>query len=140
MKKIILSGIFLILSSAIFAGNDFACSKMDNKRVLGYGAMYGSFYALGYKDARKKETDKEFNEVMKKLLKYIKAGCEKDPKSNIVTLFRKGIKSGYAASDFSKRELKHSLLCFLMDTKAPARIFNSSGRSPGQNRISPVAR
>ena len=106
MKKIILSSIFLILSSAIFAGNDFACSKMKNKRGLGYGAMYGAFYALGYNDARKKKTDKEFEEVMKKLVKYIKAGCEKDPKSNIVTLFRKGIKSGYATSDFSKRELK----------------------------------
>ena len=108
MKKIILSSIFLILSSAIFAGNDFACSKMDNKRGLGSGAMYGSFYALGYNDARKKKTDKEFNEVMKKIVEYIKAGCEKDPKSNIVTLFRKGIKSGYATSDFSKRELKQS--------------------------------
>ena len=106
MKKIILSSIFLILSSAIFAGNDFACSKMDNKRVLGYGAMYGSFYALGYNDARNKKIDKEFDEVMKKLVEYIKAGCEKDPNSNIVTLFRKGIKSGYATSDFSKSELK----------------------------------
>ena len=106
MKKIILSSIFLILSSAIFAGNDFACSKMDNKRVLGYGAMYGSFYALGYNDARNKKIDKEFGEIMKKLVEYIKAGCEKDPNSNIVTLFRKGIKSGYATSDFSKRELK----------------------------------
>ena len=106
MKKIILSSIFLILSSAIFAGNDFACSKMDNKMGLGFGAMYGAFYALGYNDARNKKIDKEFNEVMKKLVKYIKAGCEKDPKSNIVTLFRKGIKSGYATSDFSKRELK----------------------------------
>ena len=106
MKKIILSSIFLILSSAIFAGNDFACSKMDNKRVLGYGAMYGAFYALGYNDARNKKIDKEFNKVMKKLVEYIKAGCEKDPNSNIVTLFRKGIKSGYATSDFSKRELK----------------------------------
>ena len=106
MKKIILSSIFLILSSAIFAGDDFACSKMDKKKALGYGAMYGAFYTLGYNDARKKKTDKEFNEVMKKLLKYIKAGCEKDPKSNIVTLFRKGIKSGFAASDFTKRELK----------------------------------
>ena len=106
MKKIILSSIFLILSSAIFAGNDFACSKMDNKRVLGYGAMYGAFYALGYNDARNKKIDKEFDEIMKKIVKYIKAGCEKDPKSNIVTLFRKGIKSGYATSDFSKRELK----------------------------------
>ena len=106
MKKIILSSIFLILSSAIFAGNDFACSKMDNKRVLGYGAMYGAFYALGYNDARNKKIDKEFNEIMKKLVEYIKAGCKKDPKSNIVTLFRKGIKSGYAASDFTKRKLK----------------------------------
>ena len=106
MKKIILSSIFLILSSAIFAGNDFACSKMKNKRGLGYGAMYGAFYALGYNDARNRKIDKEFDEVMKKLVEYIKAGCEKDPNSNIVTLFRKGIKSGYAASDFSKRELK----------------------------------
>ena len=106
MKKIILSCILFILSSAIFAGNDFACSKMDNKRVLGYGAMYGSFYALGYNDARNKKIDKEFDEVIKKLLEYIKAGCEKDPNSNIVTLFRKGIKSGYAKSDFSKSELK----------------------------------
>ena len=108
MKKIILSSIFLILSSAIFAGNDFACSKMDNKRVLGYGAraMYGFFYALGYNDARNKKIDKEFDEIMKKIVKYIKAGCEKDPKSNIVTLFRKGIKSGYVTSDFLKRELK----------------------------------
>ena len=106
MKKIILSSIFLILSSAIFAGNDFACSKMDNKRVLGYGAMYGAFYALGYNDARNKKIDKKFDEVMKKLVEYIKAGCEKDPNSNIVTLFRKGIKSGYAASDFSKRKSK----------------------------------
>jgi len=106
MKKFILSSILLILSSAIFAGNDFACSKMNNKRGLGYGAMYGSFYALGYNDARKKKTDKEFNKVMKKLRKYIKAGCKKDPKSNIVTLFRKGIKSGFATSDFSKRALK----------------------------------
>jgi len=106
MKKFILSSILLILSSAIFAGNDFACSKMNNKRGLGYGAMYGAFYALGYNDARKKKTDKEFNKVMKKLRKYIKAGCKKDPKSNIVTLFRKGIKSGYATSDFSKRALK----------------------------------
>ena len=108
MKKIILSSIFLILSSTIFAGNDFACSKMDKKRVLGYSArtMYGFFYALGYNDARNKNIDKEFNEIMKKLVKYIKAGCEKDPNSNIITLFRKGIKSGYAASDFSKRALK----------------------------------
>ena len=106
MKKIILSSIFLILSSAIFAGNDFACSKMNNKRGLGYGAVYGAFYALGYNDARNKKTDKEFNKVIKKLMKYIKAGCEKDPKSNIVTLFRKGIKSGYATSEFSKKELK----------------------------------
>ena len=97
---------FLVLSSAIFAGNDIACSKMDNKRVLGYGAMYGAFYALGYNDARNKKIDKEFDEVMKKLVKYIKAGCEKDPNSNIVTLFRQGIKSGYATSDFTKRKLK----------------------------------
>ena len=106
MKKIILSSIFLILSSAIFDGNDFACSKMVNKRVLGYGAMYGAFYALGYNDARNKNIDKEFGEIMKKLVEYIKAGCEKDPNSNIVTLFRKGIKSGYATSDFSKSVLK----------------------------------
>ena len=106
MKKIILSSIFLILSSAIFAGNDFACSKMDKKRALGYGAMYGAFYALGYNDARNKKIDKEFDEVMKKLVEYIKAGCKNDPNSNIVTLFRKGIKSGYATSDFSKSELK----------------------------------
>ena len=97
---------FLILSSIIFAGNEFDCRKMNNKNGLGYAAKYGAFYALGYNDARKKKTDKEFNKVMKKLRKYIKAGCEKDPKSNIVTLFRKGIKSGFAASDFSKRELK----------------------------------
>ena len=106
MKKIILSSIFLILSSAIFAGNDFACSKMDNKRGLGSGAMYGSFYTLGYNDARNKMIDKEFDEIMKKLVEYIKAGCENDPNSNIVTLFRKGIKSGYATSDFLKGELK----------------------------------
>ena len=106
MKKIILSSIFLVLSSAIFAGNDFACSKMDNKSVLDYGAMYGSFYALGYNDARNKKIDKEFDEVLKKLVEYIKAGCKNDPNSNIVTLFRKGIKSGYATSDFSKSELK----------------------------------
>ena len=79
---------------------------MNNERGLGNGAMYGTFYSLGYNDARKKKIDKEFAEVMKKLLKYIKAGCEKYPKSNIVTLFRKGIKSGFAASDFTKRELK----------------------------------
>ena len=106
MKKCILSSILLVLSSAIFAGNEFDCRKMNNKKGLGYGAKYGAFYALGYNDARKKMTDKEFNKVMKKLRKYIKAGCEKDPKSNIVTLFRKGIKSGYATSDFSKRALK----------------------------------
>ena len=106
MKKFILSSILLILSSAIFAGNEFDCRKMDKKSALSYGAMYGAFYALGYNDARNKRTDKEFNKVMKKLRKYIKAGCEKDPKSNIVTLFRKGVKSGYATSDFSKRALK----------------------------------
>ena len=106
MKKIILSNIFLILSSTIFAGNDFACSKMDNKRGLGSGAMYGSFYTLGYNDARNKKIDKEFDEIMKKLVKYIKAGCKNDPNSNIVSLFRKGIKSGYAISDFSKRKSK----------------------------------
>ena len=106
MEKIIFSSIFLILSSAIFAGNEFACSEMDKKRALDYGSMYGAFYALGYNDARNKKIDKKFNKVMKKLVKYIKAGCEKDPKSNIVTLFRKGIKSGYATSDFSKRALK----------------------------------
>ena len=100
----------MILGSAIFAGNDFACSTTDNKRVLGYRArtMYGFFYALGYNDARNKKIDKEFNEIMKKLVEYIKEGCKKDPDSDIVTLFRKGIKSGYAASDFTKRELKQS--------------------------------
>ena len=106
MEKIILSSMFLILGSVIFAGNEFDCRKMDKKSALSYGAMYGAFYALGYNDARNKKTDKEFNKVMKKLRKYIKAGCEKDPKSNIVTLFRKGIKSGYATSDFSKGALK----------------------------------
>lgn len=106
MKKILLSSIFLILSSAILAGNDFSCSKMDNKKVLGYGAMYGAFYVLGYNDARNKKIDKEFDEIMKKLVKYIKAGCEKHPNSNIFILFRKGIKSGYAISDFTKREVK----------------------------------
>ena len=97
---------FLILSSTIFAGNEFDCRKMNNKRGLGYGAKYGAFYALGYNDARNKKIDKEFDEIMKKLVKYIKAGCEKDPNSNIVTLFRKGIKSGYATSDFSKGAVK----------------------------------
>ena len=106
MRKIILNSIFLILSSTIFAGSEFDCRKMNNKKGLGYAAKYGAFYALGYNDARKKMTDKEFNKVMKKLRNYIKAGCEKNPKSNIVTLFRKGIKSGYATSDFSKRTLK----------------------------------
>jgi len=126
MKKIILSSIFLILSSVIFAGNDFACSKMNNKRGLGYGAVYGSFYALGYNDARKKKTDKKFNKVMKKIMKYIKAGCKKDPKSNIVTLFRKGIKSGYATSDFSKRALISSGLAEVaISTSLPELMFSS---------------
>ena len=106
MKKIILCSILLIISSTIFGRNDFACSKMDNKRVLSYGAMYGTFYTLGYNDARNNKIDKEFGTFMKKLTKYIKAGCEKNPNSNIVTLFRKGIKSGYATSDFSTRVFK----------------------------------
>jgi len=106
IKKIIFSIIFMILSTAIFAENDFACSKMENKKVLDSGAMYGAFYALGYNDARNKKIDKKFNTVMKKLVEYIQAGCEKNPKSDIVTLFRKGIQSEYATSDFTKRELK----------------------------------
>ena len=76
------------------------------KKVFNYGAMYGAFYTLGYNDARNKKIDKEFDTVMKKLAKYIKAGCEKNPNSNFLTLFRKGIKSGYATSDFSKGALK----------------------------------
>ena len=106
MEKILLSSILLVLSTAIFAGNDFACSKMNNKRVLGYGAMHGAFYALGYNDARKKKIDKEFDLVIKKLVKFIKAGCDKYPNSNIISLFRRGIKSGYAVSVFAKKELK----------------------------------
>ena len=106
MEKILLSSIFLILSSAIFAGNDFACSKMDNKKVLDYGAIYGAFYALGYNDAKNKNIDKKFDEIMKKLVEYIKVGCEKYSNLNIVSLFRKGIKSGYSKSDFKKRKLK----------------------------------
>ena len=97
-----------MLSSAIIAGNDFSCSKMDNKRVLGYRArtMYGFFYALGYNDATSKKIDKEFDAIIEKLVEYIKAGCKNEPNSNILTLFRKGIKSGYATSDFSKRKSK----------------------------------
>ena len=89
MKKIILSSMFLILSSTIFAGNEFDCRKMNNKKGLGYAAKYGAFYAIGYNDARKKMTDKEFNKVMKKLRKYIKAGCEKDPKIKYCNLIQK---------------------------------------------------
>ena len=106
MKFFFWSSIFLTLSSAIFAGNDFACSKMNNKRDLGYGAMYGAFYALGYNDASKNKVDEKFAKYIKKLQKYIMVGCERYPDLNIVTLFRKGIKSGYTISDFSKRELK----------------------------------
>ena len=106
MKHIMYCSIFLILSSSIFAGDDFTCNKMENKKDFNYGAMYGAFYSLGYNDARNKKIDKEFDAVLKKLAKYIKAGCEKNPNSNIVTLFRKGIKTGFATSDFSKRELK----------------------------------
>ena len=106
MKKIIFCTILLMLSSTIFGGNDFACSKMDNKRLLSYGVMYGAFYSLGYNDARNNKIDKEFDAIFTKIVKYIKAGCEKYPNSDIVTLFRKGIKRGYSTSDFKKRELK----------------------------------
>ena len=106
MKKILFFNILLILSSSIFAGNDFACNKMDNKNVLKYGSIYGAFYALGYNDARNKKIDKEFDTIIQKLAKYIKAGCEKNPNSNFINLFRKGIKSGFATSYFSKIELK----------------------------------
>ena len=106
MKIFCVCSIFLILSSAIFAGNDFACSKLNNKRVLNNSAIYGAFYTLGYNDARNKKIDKEFDSIMKKLSVYIKSGCEKFPNMNIITLLRKGIKSGYATTDFTKRELK----------------------------------
>ena len=106
MKKIILCSIFLTVSSTIFGGNEFACSKMGNKRLLSYGAIYGAFYSLGYNDARNNKIDKEFDAIIKKLARYIKAGCEKYPNSDIVTLFRKGIKRGYTISDFTKKELK----------------------------------
>ena len=106
MKKILFSSIILILSSAICAGNDLACIRMDKKKVLEYGAMYGAFYSLGYNDARNKKIDKEFDTILKKLTMYFKKGCEKNPNSKIITLLRKGIKSGYDTSDFSKRELK----------------------------------
>ena len=92
MKKFILSSILLILSSAIFAGNEFDCRKMDKKSALSYGAMYGAFYALGYSDARNKRTDKEFNKVMKKLRKYIKAGCEKTLNQILSPCLEKGLK------------------------------------------------
>tara|TARA_B100000579_G_scaffold382985_1_gene352542 strand:- start:80 stop:670 length:591 start_codon:yes stop_codon:yes gene_type:complete len=108
IKKIFFSSIFLIMGSGIYAGNDFVCRKMVKKNVLEYGAMYGAFYTLGYNDAKNKKMDKEFDEIMKKIVKYIKTGCEKFPKSNIVSLFRKGIKSGYAKSDFTKREFKQT--------------------------------
>ena len=106
MKEIIFCSILLILSPSIFAGNDFACSKMDDKKFFNYAAMYGTFYTLGYNDARNRKIDKKFDVILKKIAKYIKSGCEKNPNSNIVTLFRKGIKTGFATSDFSKRELK----------------------------------
>ena len=107
MKHIILSSIFVVLSSTIFAG-DFDCSKMDNKMGLGFGAMYGTFYALGYNDAKnKKEISKrETRKIGEKVMEYIIAGCDNDPNSDIVTLIRKGIKSEYSTSDFPKIELR----------------------------------
>jgi len=87
---------------------------MGNKKVFNYGAMYGAFYTLGYNDARDKKIDKEFDTIRKKLTKYIKAGCEKNPSSNIIILFRKGIKSGFATSDFSKRVFKESKFDVIM--------------------------
>ena len=64
MKTIILSSIFLIVSSKIFGVNDFACSKIYNKGVLSYGAMYGAFYSLGYNDARNNKIDNEFEVIL----------------------------------------------------------------------------
>ena len=61
---------------------------MDNKKVFNYGSMYGAFYTLGYNDARDKKIDKEFDTIRKKLTKYIKAGCEKNPNSNKESFFR----------------------------------------------------
>ena len=39
-------------------------------------------------------------------MEYIKAGCENDPNGNLLTLFRKGIKSEYSTSDSPKRVSK----------------------------------
>ena len=108
MKKIILCNIFWILSSAIFAKNDFACSKMDNKRSIDIGAVYGVFYALGYNDASNKKIDNELDEILNKLVEYIKVGCEKNPNSNIINLFRKGIQSGFVKSDFTKKKFEQN--------------------------------
>ena len=106
MKKALLSNIFLILSSTIFAGNDFSCSKMVNKMGQDNGAIYGVFYVLGYNDASNKNIDKEFDEILKKIVEYIKAGCEKTPNLNIIKLFRKGIKNGFVTSDFKNKKFK----------------------------------
>ena len=42
MKKIILGAVFF--DSDLFAGNEFDCRKMNNKKGLGYAAKYGLFY------------------------------------------------------------------------------------------------
>jgi len=121
MKKLILYSILLIISPSIFAANDFSCSKMDNKNFFNYSAIYGTFYTIGYYDSRNKKIDDEFDAIMKKIATYIKLGCEKSPNLNIFTLFKKGIKSGYAISDFSKREFKQpkfDIILYKLNVKA----------------------
>ena len=83
MEKIILNSIFLILSSAIFAGDEFSCSKMDNKKLLDFGARYGAFYALGYNDARKNEIDKKRSELFREQQFEYNSILKKNNKLNI---------------------------------------------------------
>jgi len=113
MKKLIKLYILIITSILLFinpsfAASDFECSKLseDNFKnfAMGFGLSLGILYMVGYNDGKNKNKINFDEKHVDKMKELIIEGCSNNPDSDMLTLFRTGMRDDFNNPNWEKEK------------------------------------
>ena len=99
MKNVLLIFSIIIIGSPSFASSEFDCSRLSEDNFKNFQAVIalslGISYMVGYNDGKNKNKINFDEKYMDKTKELIIEGCSKNPNSDLITLFREGLREDF---------------------------------------------
>ena len=99
MKNLLLILAMILIGSPSFAASDLECYKLSEKNfknfAMGFGLSLGILYMVGYNDGKNKNKINFDKKHMDKMKELIIEGCSNNPDSDMLTLFRTGMRDDF---------------------------------------------